>query len=122
MSDILLVKCNTFVSQKQLQTIRDYLKSQKETGVILPPYLDADENGKKGETKLSLAKKCDRCGKLYEDYPKDKQTGNRNNAIRRLYKNEYGGVILQDNTIDLCEKCMSEFDKFRMKGKSSDEK
>ena len=51
MSDILLVKCNTFVSQKQLQTIRDYLKSQKETGVILPPYLDADENGKKGETK-----------------------------------------------------------------------
>ena len=64
MSDILLVKCNVFVSQKQLQNILDYIKSQKETGVIvLPPYLDAqlvpndieiklvDENGKKGETK-----------------------------------------------------------------------
>lgn len=59
MSDILLVKCNAFVSQKQLQNILDYLKAQKETGVILlPPYLDArlvpdgieielvDENGK----------------------------------------------------------------------------
>ena len=42
MSDILLVKCNMFVSRKQLQNILDYLKSQKETGVILlPPYLDA---------------------------------------------------------------------------------
>ena len=29
---------------------------------------------------------------------------------------------LEDNTIDLCEKCMSEFDEFMTKGKSSDEK
>ena len=42
MADILVVKCNMFVSQKQLQDIYDYLKIQKESGVILiPPYLEA---------------------------------------------------------------------------------
>lgn len=42
MADILAVKCNMFVSQKQLQDIYDYLKYQKESGVILlPPYLEA---------------------------------------------------------------------------------
>ena len=59
MADILVVKCNMFVSNKQLQHIHDYLKDQKETGVVLlPPYLEAqivpdnieiklvDENGK----------------------------------------------------------------------------
>lgn len=59
MADILVVKCNVFTSQKQLRDIFDYLKTQKETGVILlPPYLEAqivpdnieiklvDENGK----------------------------------------------------------------------------
>ena len=71
---------------------------------------------------MAMAKKCDRCGKLYEHYPKGELTGNRNNAIRRLYKNEYGGISFQDNTIDLCEKCMSEFENFMMKGKFSDEK
>ena len=71
---------------------------------------------------MAMAKKCDRCGELYEHYPKGKLTGDRNNAIRRLYKNEYGGIIFQDNTIDLCEKCMSEFDEFMTKGGSSDEK
>lgn len=69
---------------------------------------------------MAMAKKCDRCGKLYEHYPKGKLI--RNNAIRRLCKNEYGGIIFQDNTIDLCEKCMSEFDEFMTKGKFSDEK
>lgn len=59
MADILVVKCNMFTSQEQLRGIYDYLKAQKETGVILlPPYLEAqivpdnieiklvDENGK----------------------------------------------------------------------------
>ena len=45
-----------------------------------------------------------------------------NNAIRRVYKNEYGSISSQDDTIDLCEKCMSEFENFMMKGKFSDEK
>lgn len=59
MADILVVKCNMFVSQKQLQDICNYLIYQKESGVILlPPYLEVqivpddikiklvDENGK----------------------------------------------------------------------------
>lgn len=59
MADILVVKCNMFASNKQLQNIFDYLITQKDTGVVvLPPYLEAqivpddielkfvDENGK----------------------------------------------------------------------------
>lgn len=71
---------------------------------------------------MAMAKKCDRCGKLYEHYPKGKLTGNRNNAIRTLFKNEYGDFSIPDKTIDLCQECMSEFDKFMTKGGSSDEK
>lgn len=42
MADILVIKCNMFVSDKQLKDIFNYLKAQKETGVILlPPYLEA---------------------------------------------------------------------------------
>lgn len=42
MADILVVKCNMFASNKQLQDIFDYLKAQKEAGVVLlPPYLEA---------------------------------------------------------------------------------
>nr|DAU88552.1 MAG TPA: hypothetical protein [Caudoviricetes sp.] len=41
MADFLVVKCNMFTSQEQLRDIFDYLKAQKETGVILlPPYLE----------------------------------------------------------------------------------
>ena len=69
---------------------------------------------------MALAKKCDRCGNLYEHYPKSKMV--QNNAIRRLYKNECGNISSQDDTIDLCEKCMHEFENFMMKGKFSNEK
>lgn len=42
MADILVIKCNIFASNKQLKDIFNYLKTQKETGVILlPPYLEA---------------------------------------------------------------------------------
>ena len=42
MADILVIKCNMFVSNKQLKDIFNYLKIQKETGVVvLPPYLEA---------------------------------------------------------------------------------
>lgn len=61
---------------------------------------------------MALAKKCDRCGNLYEHYPKNKMV--QNNAIRRLYKNEYGNISSQDDTIDLCKKCMSEFENFML--------
>ena len=64
---------------------------------------------------MALAKKCDRCGKLYEHYP----TGNKPqyNAIRRLCKTENGGIISEGLSIDLCPKCMEAFDMFMINGK-----
>ena len=47
---------------------------------------------------MALAKKCDRCGNLYEHYPKSKLAPN--NAIRRVYKNEYGNISSQDDTME----------------------
>ena len=42
MADILVIKCNIFASNEQLKDIFNYLKFQKETGVILlPSYLEA---------------------------------------------------------------------------------
>lgn len=42
MADILIVKCSISLPCKRLQAILDYLKTQKETGIILlPPYLEA---------------------------------------------------------------------------------
>ena len=59
MADILVVKCRVPLAHEIMKNLSDYLKSQKETGVIiLPPYLEAqvvpddikikliDENGK----------------------------------------------------------------------------
>ena len=70
---------------------------------------------------MSLAKKCDRCGKLYEHYPKGNKA--QSNAIRKIQRNSFGGTTnaYDDWIMDLCQECMSEFDKFMMKGKSSDE-
>lgn len=42
MTDILIVKCRKDFPCEQLQSIYDYLKTQKETGIILlPSYLEA---------------------------------------------------------------------------------
>lgn len=42
MHDILVVKCNAFLSHEKMRAILDNLMAQKETGVILlPPYLEA---------------------------------------------------------------------------------
>lgn len=61
---------------------------------------------------MALAKKCDRCGKLYEHYP----TGNKlqYNAIRRFQRNAVGETItgVRTLTTDLCPECMGKFEKF----------
>ena len=64
---------------------------------------------------MALAKKCDRCGKLYEYYP----TGNklRANAVRRCVILPSGGLVGSDNTLDLCQECMKAFDEFMIGGK-----
>ena len=68
---------------------------------------------------MALAKKCDRCGKLYEHYPTSSKQ--QYNAIRRLCKNENGGITSEGVSFDLCPKCMESFDKFMIKGKFGDE-
>lgn len=59
---------------------------------------------------MSLAKKCDQCGKFYKHYP----DGNKWqwNAIRKVQRNIAGETIAQDSVIDLCPECMNKFEKF----------
>lgn len=59
---------------------------------------------------MSLAKKCDRCKKFYEHYPKGAKK--ECNAIKRVYKDETGSITAQENSIDLCPDCMRVFNKF----------
>lgn len=70
---------------------------------------------------MALAKKCDRCGKLYENYLIGNIPGNYN-AIRLVRVDVSGVVDIEKKPMDLCQECMSSFDKFMTKGKSSDEK
>ena len=64
---------------------------------------------------MALAKKCDRCGKLYEHY--QTCSNKQYNAIRILYKTENGGITSVGVTIDLCPECMKAFDTFMINGK-----
>lgn len=70
---------------------------------------------------MAMAKKCDRCGKLYEHYP----TGNKSqyNAIRRIQRNSIGEAVhgVYEHSADLCPECMDEFEKF-MTAKLQEEK
>lgn len=65
------------------------------------------------------AKKCDRCGKLYEYY-----SGNENkekaNAIRFL-EAEYGATVYKCNSYDLCPECMAELIDWLHKGDETDD-
>lgn len=67
---------------------------------------------------MALAKKCDRCGKLYEHYPAGRKL--QYNAIRRLCKIENNGIISEGVSIDLCPECMEAFDAFMLRGKCGD--
>ena len=68
---------------------------------------------------MALARKCDRCKKLYEYYPKD--TKIQSNAIRKLHKIPDGCISTQDSTIDLCPECMASFDKWMIEGAYPDD-
>ena len=65
---------------------------------------------------MAIARKCDRCGKLYEYYPEGNKI--RYNGVQRIFKLINGGYDM-DNPLDFCPKCMSAFDEFMIKGKSS---
>ena len=60
---------------------------------------------------MSLAKKCDRCGKLYEHYPIGNRSGNYNAII--LARRDFNGKLLYErDATDLCPECMTEFEEF----------
>lgn len=70
---------------------------------------------------MALAKKCDRCGKFYKDYP----TGNEPqcNTIGLFQRNGYGDVINTCYSVsyDVCPECMEEFEKFITSGGKCDD-
>lgn len=68
---------------------------------------------------MALAKKCDRCGKLYEHYP----SGNKieYNSVRRVCRFQNGEINCQNTVLDLCPECISEFDKWMIGGKFDDQ-
>ena len=68
---------------------------------------------------MAIARKCDRCGKLYEFYPQ----GNKSqcNGVQRIYGRINGGYDT-DRPNDLCPECMSAFDEFMIRGKFMDVK
>ena len=69
---------------------------------------------------MALAKKCDRCGKLYEHYPIGNKA--RFNAIRMLQRSTVGDLINSYTTYDLCPECMDELVKFMDEKRISDGK
>jgi hypothetical protein len=70
---------------------------------------------------MGLAKKCDRCGKLYEHYPKGNKS--QSNAIRKIQTDAFGGTVnaYSEWMMDLCQECMYEFERF-MTPKRKEEK
>lgn len=51
-----------------------------------------------------LAKKCDRCGKLYEHY--DIFNNTRRNGISIIHRDKFGNKDYLANEFDLCLECM----------------
>lgn len=63
---------------------------------------------------MSLAKKCDRCGKLYEHYPTDDNLGNGepHNGIKKVYVDIKNAVLAASRPMDLCPECLRNFNLF----------
>ena len=57
---------------------------------------------------MALAKKCDRCGKLYEHYPLGNEAGIYN-AIKRTRVGIDGQLLTESKHIDFCPDCMDRF-------------
>lgn len=63
---------------------------------------------------MAIARKCDRCGKLYEYYPKGNKI--QANGVQRIYRNKHGSLGYEE-IFDFCPECMSAFDEFMIGGK-----
>ena len=69
---------------------------------------------------MALAKKGSRCGKYYDHYPSGGKT--QYNGIQRCVLDEHNLVSGRQAILDLCEDCMSAFDKFMIDGGRFDDK
>lgn len=62
-----------------------------------------------------LAKKCDRCGKLYDHY--DTFDNSKINGVSMIFISKFGNRESTSKDIDLCQECMDSFTKwYEMKG------
>lgn len=59
---------------------------------------------------MGFAKKCDRCGKLYELYNLESDPKNINGLL--TLNIDYKRSYYTQNLIDLCPECMNSFDKW----------
>ena len=63
---------------------------------------------------MAIARKCDRCGKLYEYYPKGNKV--QHNGVQRIYRHKNGNLDYEE-IFDFCSECMNAFDEFMIGGK-----
>lgn len=63
------------------------------------------------------AKKCDRCGKLYEQY--NHKSGNKPNAVKTINENMNGNYYAVD-IYDLCPECMNQLNGWLKNEKEGD--
>ena len=67
---------------------------------------------------MALAKKCDRCGQLYEHYLLGNQSGVFN-SIAICRRNATGTMECTKTALDLCPNCMALLEKFITEGKTT---
>lgn len=67
---------------------------------------------------MALAKKCDRCGQLYEHYHLGNQSGVFN-SIAMCRRSATGTTEYAKAPLDLCSNCMALFEKFIEEGKTT---
>ena len=63
---------------------------------------------------MAIARKCDRCGKLYEYYPKGNKV--QHNGVQRIYRHKNGNLDYGE-IFDFCPECMNAFNEFMIGGK-----
>lgn len=66
---------------------------------------------------MSLAKKCDHCGKFYEHYPIVNPGAY--NAIIKIKRGLDGTIDFYGPTIDLCPDCMASFERLMKEGRNN---